>query len=87
MTPGSLRACLTRPSNLGGSIGVAVASTVAATHSHALARLGDGGSAALAGGFVWALWVCGLTALVAVPLAFVLIRRADRTPVVSAAIS
>jgi ABC-type spermidine/putrescine transport system permease subunit I len=37
----------------------------------------DGSSipAALTSGFRVALWVCGLTALVAVPMAFALIRR------------
>ncbi len=33
------------------------------------------GAAALTGGFHWALWVCGLTALAAIPVAFALIRR------------
>jgi hypothetical protein len=32
-------------------------------------------AAALTGGFQRALWVCGLTALAAIPVAFVLIRR------------
>jgi EmrB/QacA subfamily drug resistance transporter len=62
---------------LGGAIGVAVASTVAATHFHALVARGHPTSAALTGGFHWALWVCGLTALVAVPVTFGLIRRRE----------
>ena len=33
------------------------------------------GAAALTGGFHWALWVCGLTGLAAIPVAFALIRR------------
>ena len=35
----------------------------------------DATAAALTGGFQWALWVCGLTGLAAIPAAFVLIRR------------
>ena len=36
---------------------------------------GDATAAALTGGFQWALWVCGLTGLAAIPAALVLIRR------------
>jgi EmrB/QacA subfamily drug resistance transporter len=61
--------------NLGGAIGVAVASSIAASHSRALLHHGDATAAALTGGFQWALWVCGLTGLAAIPAAFVLIRR------------
>ena len=61
--------------NLGGAIGVAVASSIAASHSRALLHHGDAAAAALTGGFQWALWVCGLTGLAAIPAAFVLIRR------------
>jgi MFS family permease len=59
---------------LGGAIGVAVASTVATTRFHSLVAQGHSTSAALTGGFQLALWVCGLTGLVAVPVSFVLIR-------------
>jgi Na+/melibiose symporter-like transporter len=62
---------------LGGAIGVAVASTVAATHFHALVAHGHSTATALTGGFQWAMWVCGLTGLVAVPVTFVLIRRRE----------
>jgi hypothetical protein len=31
----------------------------------------------LTGGFQWALWVCGLTGLAAVPVTFALIRRRE----------
>jgi EmrB/QacA subfamily drug resistance transporter len=62
---------------LGGAIGVAVASSVAASHFHTLVHQGYGTAAALTGGFEWALWVCGLTGLVAVPVTFLLIRRAE----------
>jgi EmrB/QacA subfamily drug resistance transporter len=62
---------------LGGAIGVAVASSIAATHFHSLMAHGQTTAAALTGGFQWALWVCGLTALAAVPVTFLLIRKAE----------
>ena len=62
---------------LGGAIGVAVASTVAASRAHSLAHLGYGPAAALTGGFSAALWVCGLVGLAAVPIAFALVRRQE----------
>lgn len=62
---------------LGGAIGVAVASTVATTRFHSLVAQGHSTSAALTGGFEWALWVCGFTALLGVPVAFALIRRKE----------
>ena len=65
---------------LGGAIGVAVASTVAASRGETLAHLGYGPAAALTGGFSWALWVCGFVGLAAVPLAFALARRQHARP-------
>jgi EmrB/QacA subfamily drug resistance transporter len=62
---------------LGGAIGVAVASSIAASHFRSLVHEGHGTAAALTGGFQWALWVCGITGLVAIPVTFVLIRRAE----------
>jgi Major Facilitator Superfamily len=62
---------------LGGAIGVAVASSIAASRFHTLVHHGYGSAAALTGGFQWALWVCGLTGLAAVPVALVLIRRSQ----------
>jgi EmrB/QacA subfamily drug resistance transporter len=62
---------------LGGAIGVAIASTLAATRFHTLVAQGHPAAAALTGGFQWALWVCGLTGLVAVPVTFALIRRRE----------
>ena len=38
----------------------------------------------MTGGFEWALWVCGLTGLVAVPVTFLLIRRAEMAKAVAA---
>ena len=63
---------------LGGALGVAVASSVATSHFHALVRHGYGPAAALTGGFRLALWVCGLTGLAAVPLSLILNRRTER---------
>jgi MFS family permease len=60
---------------LGGAIGIAVASTVAATRTRDLLTHGHIFAGALAGGFHAAFWVCGLFALSAIPIAFVLIRR------------
>ena len=62
---------------LGGAIGIAVAATVAAAHSRVLAGSGHAEAVALTGGFDWAFWVSGLTALAAVPVTFLLIRRAE----------
>ena len=62
---------------LGGAIGIAVASTVAAAHSRVLLGQGHAIAESLTGGFHWALWVCGLTGLAAVPVALLLVRRGE----------
>jgi len=62
---------------LGGAIGVAVASSITAVRFHALVSHGYGTAAALTGGFQWALWVCGATGLLAIPATFLLIRRSQ----------
>ena len=64
---------------LGGAIGVAVASSVTASHTRTLVHQGVGAASALTGGFQWALWVCGLTGLTAIPVTFLLIRRSEMT--------
>jgi EmrB/QacA subfamily drug resistance transporter len=71
---------------LGGAIGVAVASTVAATHSRLLLGHGHAAGAALTGGFQWAFWVCGLAGLAAVPVTFLLIRRSELARAVAASL-
>ena len=68
---------------LGGAIGVAVASSVAASHIRTLVHHGADAATALTGGFQWALWVCGLTALVAIPVTFLLIRRSEMTKAIA----
>ena len=74
---------LSTSQNLGGAIGVAVASSIAASHFHRLVHHGHATAAALTGGFQLALWVCGLTGLLAVPAAVLLIRRTERPNAVS----
>jgi EmrB/QacA subfamily drug resistance transporter len=69
---------------IGGAIGVAVASTVAATHSRLLLSQGHAAADSLTGGFQWAFWVIGLTALAAVPVTFLLIRRSEMARAVAA---
>ena len=60
---------------LGGAIGIAIASSVAASHTQALLRAGKTEPAALTGGFHSAFWVLGAIALVALPAIFALVRR------------
>ena len=60
---------------LGGALGVAIASTVAASHLTTLLGQGQPASVALTGGFHWALWVCGAIALLALPVTATLLRR------------
>lgn len=69
---------------LGGAIGVAVASSVAASHFHHLVSRGYATGPALTGGFQWALWVCGLTGLAAAPATFLLVRRSEMARAVAA---
>jgi EmrB/QacA subfamily drug resistance transporter len=57
---------------IGGAIGVAVASTIAATRFATLAHAGTATPVALTGGFQWALWVCGAIGLAGVPVALLL---------------
>jgi Na+/melibiose symporter-like transporter len=60
---------------LGGAIGIAIASSVAAGHTQRLLHAGDAAPAALTGGFQQALWVLGGIGLLAVPAIFALVRR------------
>ena len=69
---------------IGGAIGVAVAATVAATHSRLLLSQGHTAAVALTGGFQWAFWITGLTGLAAVPVTFLLIRRTEFARAVAA---
>ncbi len=66
---------------LGGAIGVAIASTVAATHFNALTGDGKTANAALTGGFQWAFWVCGAIGLLALPTLVLLRGKGTATGV------
>jgi EmrB/QacA subfamily drug resistance transporter len=59
---------------LGGAIGIAIASSVAVSHTNALLHAGNAAPAALTGGFQQAFWVLGAIALLAVPAIFALVR-------------
>lgn len=69
---------------LGGAIGVAVASTVAATRTRLLLSQGHTAAFALTGGFHQAFMITGLTALAAVPVTFLLIRRTELARAIAA---
>jgi len=60
---------------LGGAIGIAIASSVAAGHTQALLHSGHGAPAALTGGFQHAFWVLGAVALLALPVILTFVRR------------
>src|ERR671915_88622 len=62
---------------LGGAIGIAIASSVAASHTQTLLHAGDAVPAALTGGFQQALWVLGGIGLLALPAIFALVRREE----------
>ena len=68
---------------LGGAIGIAIASSVAATHTQSLLQGGASASAALTGGFQQALWVLGAIALMALPAIFLLVRRDELSDAVA----
>src|SRR5947209_3180684 len=53
---------------LGGALGIAIASSIAASHYTTLLHGGDTVRAALTGGFHSALWVAGAIALLAIPV-------------------
>ena len=68
---------------IGGAIGIAIASTVAASHTQALLHGGHAGPAALTGGFQAAFLVLGAIGLIAVPAIFALVRRDELTDAVA----
>src|SRR2546423_2157421 len=63
---------------LGGAIGIAIASSVAATHFKVLLHGGSTAHAALTGGFDQAVWVLGANALIAGPGIFPLVPPGRR---------
>jgi EmrB/QacA subfamily drug resistance transporter len=64
---------------VGGAIGVAIASTVAATHLKTLLASGHTANAALTGSFQWAFWVCGAIALLTPATTALILRRNRKT--------
>jgi EmrB/QacA subfamily drug resistance transporter len=68
---------------LGGAIGIAIASSVAASHTQTLLHAGQAAPAALTGGFHEALWVLAGIGLLAIPAIFTLVRHEAFAPVVA----
>ncbi len=68
---------------LGGAIGIAIASSVAAGHTQALLHTGSSEPTALTGGFTHAFWVLGAIALLAIPAIFALVRRNELSDAVT----
>jgi MFS family permease len=68
---------------LGGAIGIAIASSVAASHTQAQLHAGHAADAALTGGFQSAFWVLGAMALLALPAIFALVRREELSDAVT----
>jgi EmrB/QacA subfamily drug resistance transporter len=60
---------------VGGAIGIAIASSIAASHTKALLHGGHTVPSALTGGYHHALWALGAIALIALPAIFALVRR------------
>jgi MFS family permease len=71
---------------LGGALGIAIASSIAANHSQTLLHAGNNLHAALTGGFHVALWVSGAIALLAIPVTFLLIRKDEMATAVAATV-
>ncbi|HTZ65217.1 MAG TPA: MFS transporter [Solirubrobacteraceae bacterium] len=63
---------------LGSAFGIAIASSVAASHTQALLHTGTAAPAVLAAGYHDALWVLGAIALIALPTIVALVRRQER---------
>jgi EmrB/QacA subfamily drug resistance transporter len=68
---------------LGGAIGIAIASSIAASHTQALLHTGHAAPTALTGGFQRALWVLGAVSLLALPAIFTLVRRDELSEAVA----
>ena len=64
---------------VGGALGVAIASTVATTHTATLLADGTPSLVALTSGFDWAFWACCAIALVAIPIGFFVPRPQEHT--------
>jgi EmrB/QacA subfamily drug resistance transporter len=69
---------------LGGALGIAIASSIAASHTTTLLKGGAPLRAALTGGFHSALWVSGAIALLAIPVTFLFVRSDEMNEAVAA---
>jgi EmrB/QacA subfamily drug resistance transporter len=69
---------------IGGALGVAIAATIANTHTKTLLAEGSARGAALTGGFDWAFWVGSTFAIVGLAATLLILRRSD-VPAVPAA--
>jgi EmrB/QacA subfamily drug resistance transporter len=70
---------------LGGAIGVAIASTVIATQLKTLGAAGQDQAAALTGGLGWAMAVCAAIGLSGVLVTFALVRKSEIADAVASA--
>ncbi len=78
---------LSTSQQVGGALGIAIASSIAVSHTNALLHAGHTAPEALTGGFQHAFWVLGAVALLALPVIFALVGRDERThPVAKPAI-
>ena len=68
---------------LGGAIGIAIASTVAASHTNTLLHTGHAAPTALTGGFQAAFLVLGAIGLTAVPAILALVRHDELSDAVA----
>ena len=62
---------------IGGALGTAIVSSVAASHTSSLAATGSGALAALTRGYAWGFWVGFFFACAGVAAALTMIRRGD----------
>jgi EmrB/QacA subfamily drug resistance transporter len=62
---------------IGGALGVAIASTIATTHTKTLLEEGDPRPVALTGGFNWAFWVASIFVFVGFLVTVAWLRRSD----------
>ena len=67
---------------IGGALGVAIAATIANTHTETLLEEGTDRGAALTGGFNWAFWVGSTFALLGLAVTLLVLKRRD-VPAVS----
>jgi EmrB/QacA subfamily drug resistance transporter len=70
---------------IGGGLGVAIASTVFTSHFDSLVAEGKSVPAALTGGYSWAFWALAVFGVLALVAALVLIRREEMAEVPAAA--